>query len=146
MVIDLRSLSNKGISKGKEKINSKVNDKKFLVTNVSEDKLSKLRDDYPSDLKQKSDIISNKNSNNKLSKAQWLLLCYTTIFLAILSSIVFINWDNTWQLPKTILLIFGVSGFLIISSTLWIFGYIKHTVRITLGDIILAVLGLNSHA
>ena len=79
---------------------------------------------------------------DQLSLAQWTLVVYNLAFLSVVSFVVVVDWDSIWQLPKASIFIFGVSIFLFIASILWIFGFIKHTVSINLGDIILFILGL----
>lgn len=157
MAIDLRNLKENVISnKEGEKIISNVTGIKKSEANEPTKVQSEVVEFYnPNSIKrgtlsdkknlnkQKSDIISEPDITNKVSPAQWILLIYTTIFLAVLSCIVFINWSNIWQLPKTMIFIFGVSGFLILASILWIFGGIKHIVRISLGDIMFVFLGLS---
>ena len=54
-----------------------------------------------------------------------------------------IDWANIWQLPKSIVFIFGLSGLLVGISIFWIFGGIKHNVSINLGDIMFVFLGLS---
>lgn len=156
MAIDLRNLKEKVVS-NKEEVENISN-----ITGIKQSEISESTKTQPelvefynpksiqkekfSDeknvLKQNPDIISEKNQNDKLSKPQWILLIYTTIFLSILSAIVVIDWANIWQLPKSIGFVFGIAGLLILSSVLWIFGGIKHIVRINLGDIILFIFGL----
>lgn len=156
MAIDLRNLKQKVISNKEEAKNiSNVAGIKQSETNESiktqpevaalynPKSIQKEKFSDKKDLnKQNPDIISEKNQNDKLSKPQWILLIYTMIFLAILSAIVVIDWANIWQLSKSIGFVFGVAGLLILSSVLWIFGGIKHIVRINLGDIILFIFGL----
>jgi len=156
MAIDLRNLKEKVISNKEEAKNiSNVAGIKQSETNESTKtqpevaalynpkSIQKEKFSDKKDLnKQNPDIISEKNQNDKLSKPQWILLIYTMIFLAILSAIVVIDWANIWQLSKSIGFVFGVAGLLILSSVLWIFGGIKHIVRINLGDIILFIFGL----
>lgn len=81
-----------------------------------------------------------KKSPNSLS--QWVLIGYFAIFFIILITIYLNNWTSPWQLPKTLGLILGGTGALILSITLWIFGNIKHTVKITLLDILWLILGI----
>lgn len=156
MAIDLRNLKEKVIS-NKEEVENISNITRIKQSEISEPTKIQSKvvefynpksiqkekfSDEKNVLKQNPDIISDQTHNYKLSKPQWILLIYTTIFLAILSAIVVIDWDNIWQLPKSILFVFGVAGLLILSSVLWIFGGIKHIVSINLGDIILGIFGL----
>lgn len=91
------------------------------------------------------------NSVDKLAKysqvfqlpiSQWILVIYNFIFLSVVSFMVVVDWDSIWQLPKSSIFIFGVTLFLFIASILWIFGFIKHSVSINLGDIIIFILGI----
>jgi tetratricopeptide (TPR) repeat protein len=94
---------------------------------------------------QRTNLKKNSNvgiDNKNFSKYQWILTGYIIIFLGVLSGIFFVEWGNIWQLPKSITFIFGVSGFLVLSSILWIFGLIKHSVKFGLGDIILIIWGI----
>lgn len=87
--------------------------------------------------------ISDNNTNlGQLPISQRILILYNFVFLSIISFMVIVDWDSIWQLPKASIFIFGVSVFLFIASILWIFGFIKHTVSLNLGDIILFILGL----
>ena len=158
MAIDLRNIKKKVISNKEEVKNisnvvaikqSEINETTKIKSesevldfyhpkSIKKEKFSDKKDLN----KQNPDIISEKTQNDKLSKPQWILLIYTIVFLAILSAIVVIDWANIWQLPKSIGFVFGVAGLLILSSVLWIFGGIKHIVRINLGDIILFIFGL----
>lgn len=157
MAIDLRNIKEKVISnnKGEAKNISNIAGIKQSETNESTKtqpelvefynpkSIQKEKFSYKKDLnKQNPDIISEKTQNDKLSKPQWILLIYTTIFLAILSAIVVIDWDNIWQLPKSIGFVFGVTTLLILASVLWIFGHIGHRVAINLGDILFILTGL----
>ena len=157
MAIDLRNLKEKVISnKEEEKRVSNVTGIKKLESNEPTKIQSEVVEFYnPNSIqkekfsdkknlnKQKSDIISEPDITNKLSPAQWILLIYTTIFLAVLSAFVVIDWANIWQLPKSIVFIFGLSGLLVGISIFWIFGGIKHNVSINLGDIMFVFLGLS---
>lgn len=158
MAIDLRNLKQKVISNKEEVENisnvsgiqqseinetTKIKSESEVIEFYNPKSIQKEKfSDEKNVLKQNPDIISEKTQNDKLSKPQWILLIYTTIFLAILSAIVVIDWANIWQLPKSIGFVFGVAGLLILSSVLWIFGGIKHIVSINLGDIILFIFGL----
>jgi tetratricopeptide (TPR) repeat protein len=73
--------------------------------------------------------------------SQWILLLYFAVFFTILIVIYIGDWTSPWQLPKTLGLILGSTGALILSITLWIFGNIKHTVKLTLLDVMLMILG-----
>jgi tetratricopeptide (TPR) repeat protein len=75
--------------------------------------------------------------------SQWILLLYFAVFFTILIVIYVGDWTSSWQLPKTLGLILGSTGALILSITLWIFGNIKHTVKLTLLDVMLMVLGFS---
>jgi len=157
MAIDLRNLKEKVISnKGEEKSVSNVTGIKKLESNEPTKIQSEVVEFYnPNSIqkekfsdkknlnKQKSDIISEPDITNKLSPAQWILLIYTTIFLAVLSVFVVVDWANIWQLPKSIVFVFGLSGLLVGISIFWIFGGIKHNVSINLGDIMFVFLGLS---
>ena len=157
MAIDLRNHKEKVISnKEEEKRVSNVTGIKKLESNEPTKIQSEVVEFYnPNSIqkekfsdkknlnKQKSDIISEPDITNKLSPAQWILLIYTTIFLAVLSAFVVIDWANIWQLPKSIVFIFGLSGLLVGISIFWIFGGIKHNVSINLGDIMFVFLGLS---
>lgn len=156
MVIDLRSLKEKVIPKNKQKITPNANGIKTSESNESTKIQSEVLELYNTNSiqkekfsdkknlnKQKSDIISEKTHNYKSSKPQLILLIYTTIFLAVLSVFVVVDWANIWQLPKSIVFIFGLSGLLVGISIFWIFGGIKHNVSINLGDIMFVFLGLS---
>jgi hypothetical protein len=77
-----------------------------------------------------------------LSITQWILVIYNFIFLAFIISAISLEWTSIWQLPKSIIFILGVTGFLFLTSALWIFGRISHKVAITLGDILFILTGL----
>lgn len=77
-----------------------------------------------------------------LSITQWILIIYNVIFLSLIIGAVFLDWSSIWQLPKSIIFIMGVTGFLFLTSALWIFGRISHRVAITLGDILFILTGL----
>lgn len=79
---------------------------------------------------------------DQLSLSQWILVVYNLAFLSVVSFMVVVDWDSIWQLPKSSIFIFGVTLFLFIASILWIFGFIKHSVSINLGDIIIFILGI----
>lgn len=157
MAIDLRNLKEKVISnKGEEKSFSNVTGIKKSESNEPTKIQSEVVEFYnPNSIqkekfsdkknlnKQKSDIVFEKSKNDKSSKPQWILLIYTTIFLAVLSVFVVVDWANIWQLPKSIVFIFGLSGLLVGISIFWIFGGIKHNVSINLGDIMFVFLGLS---
>jgi tetratricopeptide (TPR) repeat protein len=119
MAIDLRNIKPQG-EKTKE---------------MSREKISHT--DKISDLPQAD---TQKTSTNRLS--QWILLLYFGVFFILLIIGYINNWTSPWQLPKTLGLILGGTGALILSITLWIFGNIKHTVKISLLDILLGILGV----
>lgn len=119
MAIDLRNIKPQG-EKTKE---------------MSREKISHT--DKISDLPQAD---TQKTSTNRLS--QWILLLYFGVFFILLIMGYINNWTSPWQLPKTLGLILGGTGALILSITLWIFGNIKHTVKISLLDILLGILGV----
>lgn len=77
-----------------------------------------------------------------LSITQWILVIYNLIFLAIIIGAIFLEWTSIWQLPKSLIFILGVTGFLFLTSALWIFGQIRQKVAITLGDILFILTGL----
>lgn len=83
-----------------------------------------------------------KSRSRSLSNSQWILVLYNLIFFSVISAAIFLDWASIWQLPKVILFIVGVTGFLVLSSLLWIFGLIKNIVAITLGDILFIITGL----
>jgi tetratricopeptide (TPR) repeat protein len=118
MAIDLRN---------KQSINNSTKDNNF-----SKDK--------------KTDNIDNKVANNityKFIQSNTILYLYNIIFLAIISFFFISDWNSVWQLPKSVAFIFGVTGFLVIASIFWIFGLIKNTIKITLGDLIFIILGVS---
>lgn len=116
------------------------------------EKIKEIKESYPDkDIKLEKISHTDKNldiaqtdiqkkSPNSLS--QWVLIGYFAIFFIILITIYLNNWTSPWQLPKTLGLILGGTGALILSITLWIFGNIKHTVKITLLDILWLILGI----
>lgn len=67
-----------------------------------------------------------------LSITQWILVIYNLIFLAIIIGAIFLEWTSIWQLPKSLIFILGVTGFLFLTSALWIIGQIRQKVAITL--------------
>jgi tetratricopeptide (TPR) repeat protein len=77
-----------------------------------------------------------------LSITQWILVIYSIIFLALIISAISLEWSSIWQIPKSLIFILGVTGFLFLTSVLWIFGQIRHIVAITLGDILFILTGL----
>lgn len=77
-----------------------------------------------------------------LSSFQWILVIYIFLFLSLVVGAIFLDWSSIWQLPKSIIFIFGVTGFLLLTSILWIFGQISHRVAITLGDFLFILTGL----
>jgi len=77
-----------------------------------------------------------------LSITQWGLVGYNVVFIALIIGAVLFNWASIWQLPKSLISILWVTGFLFLTSTLWIFGQIRHRVTITLGDILFILAGL----
>jgi tetratricopeptide (TPR) repeat protein len=126
-------------------------DLKLYTKNKIEIKSNKFVDTLTIKNTKANTEIQEKNSKNNYNrdidnkknfKYQWMLSGYIITFLGILSGIVFVDWGNIWQLPKSITFIFGVSGFLVLSSILWIFGFIKHSVKFGLGDIILIIWGV----
>lgn len=102
---------------------------------ISREKLSHT--DKKSDISQAD---TQKTSTNKLS--QWILLLYFGVLFVALIVLYLNNWTSPWQLPKTLGLILGGTGALILSITLWIFGNIKHTIKITLLDILWIIVGI----
>jgi tetratricopeptide (TPR) repeat protein len=128
MTIDLRNI--KPQSEKIKEIKELYPDKDIKLEKIS-------HTDKNSDIAQ-TDI--QKKSPNSLS--QWVLIGYFGIFFITLITIYLNNWTSPWQLPKTLGLILGGTGALILSITLWIFGNIKHTVKITLLDILWLILGI----
>lgn len=90
----------------------------------------------------KKNQINSYILNNKFNLYQWILSGYIIIFLSVLSGVVFVAWDNIWQLPKATIFTFGVTGLLVLASIFWIFGFIKHSIKINLGDIIIILFGI----
>ena len=102
-------------------------------------KIKDIKESYP-DKDIKLEKISHTDKSSGIS--QWILLLYFGIFFITLIVVYINNWTSPWQLPKTLGLILGGTGALSLSITLWIFGNIKHTVKITLLDILWIVSGI----
>jgi|694.fasta_scaffold02072_14 tetratricopeptide (TPR) repeat protein len=77
------------------------------------------------------------------SKVKWILIFYSIIFLSTITLLVVPDWNSIWYLPKSISFIYGVLALLFLSSILWIFGMIKNTVNITIGDVLFVALGFS---
>jgi tetratricopeptide (TPR) repeat protein len=101
------------------------------------EKIKEIKASYPD-----KDITQKKLTKSTNSISQWILLLYFGIFFITLIVVYINNWTSPWQLPKTLGLILGGTGALSLSITLWIFGNIKHIVKITLLDIIWIISGI----
>jgi tetratricopeptide (TPR) repeat protein len=135
MAIDLRNRQNLK-STIKEDFNTSI------PRSDIDNKLNNLKQ---SEENKKLNLETNSDELKKsksIYKYQWLLVGYIVVLLSIISGLFVLDWSNIWQLPKSIAFALGITGFLIIVSILWIFGFIKHSVKINLGDIILTVIGL----
>jgi tetratricopeptide (TPR) repeat protein len=132
-----------------------------LKNNDSSKSIVDLNKDFQSRRKlNKSTLLNNLNSKSNLEKTstkinkvsqiqapllsitQWILVIYNVIFFSLIIVAIFLDWSSIWQLPKSLIFILGVSGFLFLTSALWIFGQIRHKVAITLGDILFILTGL----
>ncbi len=150
-VINLRekvSVELKSTNKSNNVVKSKVIELNRLSTSETKSKSkpsliqhnNNLTQKYSSKSKSKIENITPKSRT--LSNSQWILVLYNIISFAVLSAIIVLDWSSIWQLPKSMVFVFGVTGFLILASIFWIFGLIKHSVAITLGDILLIISGL----
>jgi tetratricopeptide (TPR) repeat protein len=116
------------------------------------EKIKEIKESYPDkDIKlekishtDKSSDITQTDTQKKLTNrlSQWILLLYFGVLFITLTVVYINNWTSPWQLPKTLGLILGGTGALILSITLWIFGNIKHIVKITLLDIFWIIIGI----
>lgn len=113
-------------------INLRNNTISNIINKDKSDITHNLVDKYP---KKESKILS-------LPISQWILVLYNFLFLSIVSFIVVFDWGSTLQLPKSGAFILGITLFLFLASMLWIFGFIKHSVNINLGDIIIVIFGI----
>ena len=85
---------------------------------------------------------SSKLQSRSLSNTQWILVIYNFVFLTLVAGAIFLDWASIFQLPKSIVFTLGVTGFLVSASILWIFGQIRHSISITLGDLLFILIGL----
>lgn len=103
----------------------------------------KSKPNIENNLNQTNLRLSNSNNRSQLlSITQWILVIYNVIFIALIVGVIFSDWSSIWQLPKAMTFILGVTGFLILSSAMLIFGHIRHKVAITLGDILFILAGM----
>ncbi len=91
--------------------------------------------------KSNPEIPRAPSSEHKGNKMQWLL-CFIIILMMLgMSFAVVPMWDSAWQFPKSMIMIVGTTLLLILSSILWIFGFIGHKVSINALDIGVSILG-----
>jgi tetratricopeptide (TPR) repeat protein len=126
----------------------KSNSKPKAVINLREKASVELQSTTKSNISKKSSSKSESQiakvnpKSRTLSNSQWILVLYNIISFAVISAVIVLDWSSVWQLPKAIVFVFGVTGFLLLASIFWIFGLIKHSVAITLGDILFIISGL----
>jgi tetratricopeptide (TPR) repeat protein len=149
--VELQSTTKSNISKKSHTVvKSKVIELNRLSTSETKSKSNSSLIQHNNKLtkksssKSESQIVKVTPNSRILSNSQWVLVLYNIIFFAVLSAIIILDWSSVWQLPKAVTFILGVTGFLILASIFWIFGLIKHSVAITLGDILFTIAGISA--
>jgi tetratricopeptide (TPR) repeat protein len=87
--------------------------------------------------------VYNKEIKHTIPWVQITLILYLYCISFLGITLYMQDWVNFLYVPRTLVWMIGSIGFLVISISLWIFGYIQHTVKLSLIDVLIIFLGVS---